>query len=103
MAKKEKESIVIRDIFSHKQIRDNGDIIDISIQEVKKSEDYPEGVRYSLVYVRDGKNLVRYDNYMGHGHHKHIGNRRKEYEFKDEWQLFSDFEEDLNKLNIRLD
>lgn len=103
MAKKTSNTIIIRDIFSHKQIRDNGDIIDISIQEVKKSEEYPEGVRYSLVYIRDGKNIVRYDNYMGHGHHKHIRGRRKEYEFKDEWQLIADFEEDLKKFGIRLD
>ena len=58
--------------------------------------------KYSLVYVRNGKNLVRYDNYMGHGHHKHIKDKRKEYEFKDEWQLISDFEEDLLKHGIKL-
>jgi len=102
MFKEKKETIIIQDIFSHKQIRDDGDIIDISIQRVKKSKEYPEGVRYSLVYVRDGKNIVRYDNYLGHGHHKHIRSRRKEYEFKDEWALIRDFEKDLNKLGIRL-
>ena len=40
---------------------------------------------------------------MGHGHHKHIKDKRKEYEFKDEWRLISDFEEDLLKLGINLD
>ena len=102
MSKKAEETLVLRDIFSHKHIKDNGDIVDINIQEVKKTQEYPEGVRYSLVYVRDGKNLVRYDNYMEHGHHKHIKDKRKDYEFKDEWQLISDFEEDLLKLGIKL-
>ena len=102
MSKKAEETLILRDIFSHKHIKDNGDIVDISIQEVKKTQEYPEGVRYSLVYVRDGKNLVRYDNYMGHGHHKHIKDKLKEYEFKYEWQLISYFEEDLLKLGIKL-
>ncbi|MBI2108210.1 hypothetical protein HYT54_03725 [Candidatus Woesearchaeota archaeon] len=102
MKKETKESFVIQDIFSHKHIKDNGDIVDIKIQEVRKTRQYQEGVRYSLAYVRDGKNLVRYDNYMGHGHHKHIKDKRKNYEFKDEWQLISDFEEDLLKLGIKL-
>ena len=102
MSKKAEETLILRDIFSHKHIKDNGDIVDINIQEVKKTQEYPEGVRYSLVYVRDGKNLVRYDNYMGHGHHKHIKDKRKEYEFKNEWQLISDFEEDLLKLGTKL-
>ncbi|MBI2661613.1 hypothetical protein HYX09_05115 [Candidatus Woesearchaeota archaeon] len=97
-----RESFVIKDIFSDKHIKDNGDIVDIKIQEVRKTRQYQEGVRYSLAYVRDGKNLVRYDNYMGHGHHKHIKDKRKNYEFKDEWQLISDFEEDLLKLGIKL-
>lgn len=34
--------------------------------------------------------------------HKHIKDNRKDYEFKDEWQLISDFEEDLLKLGIKL-
>lgn|SRR3989344_8923528 len=97
------KDIIIRDLFSHKWVRDNGDILDIFIQEVKKSEEHPEGVRYSLVYVRDGKNIVRYDNYGKHGHHKHINGKRLEYVFKDAWQLIPDFEKDLNELGITFD
>ena len=54
------------------------------------------------MYVRNGKNVVRYDNYKGHGHHKHIKDKRKPYEFKDEWEVVKDFEHDLNKLGIEL-
>ena len=34
--------------------------------------------------------------------HEHIKDKRKNYEFKDEWRLISDFEEDLLKLGIKL-
>lgn len=88
----------IREIFSHKYVKDNGDIVDIMVEQVEKNEQYPEGVKYSLNYISNGKSILRYDNHAGHPHHKHIGDKRKPYEFKDEWQLMSDFEEDLRKL-----
>ena len=93
---------VIREIFSHKHIRDNGDIVDMKIEQVEKNEQYAEGVRYSLSYIRDGQTVLRYDNHAGHPHHKHVGDKRKPYGFKDEWQLIADFEEDLKKLGIQL-
>ena len=46
MSKRSEERLIIQDIFSHKHIKDNGDIVDINIQEVKKTQEYPEGVRY---------------------------------------------------------
>ncbi len=99
MTKKPK---IIKEIFSHKQVKDNGDIVDIKIEQVEKNEQYLEGFRYSLSYIREGKTVLRYDNHAGHAHHKHIGDKRKPYEFKDEWQLIADFEEDLKKLGIEM-
>lgn len=92
----------IHEIFSHKHIKDNSDIVDMKIEQVEQNEQYPEGIRYSLSYIRDGKAVLRYDNHAGHPHHKHIGDKRKPYEFKDEWQLIADFEEDLKKQGIEL-
>ena len=97
-----KKPTILGEIFSHKHIRDNGDIVDIKIEQVEKNEQYSEGVRYSLSYIKEGKTLLRYDNHAGHPHHKHIRNKRAPYEFKDEWQLISDFEEDLKKFGINL-
>jgi len=93
---------VIREIFVHKQIKDNGDIIDIKIEQVERNNQYFEGIRYSLSYISDAKTILRYDNHAGHMHHKHVGNKRKPYEFKDEWQLIADFEEDLIKLGRQM-
>lgn len=93
---------VTKEIFSHKHIKDNGDIIDIKIEHIEINRQYPEGIRYSLSYIKDGKTILRYDNHAGHPHHKHFGGKRKSYEFKDEWRLISDFEEDLKKLGIEM-
>ncbi len=51
------------------------EIVEIKIWKVPRSEEYPEGFKYSLVYVRKGKRVLGYDNYQGHGHHKHIDTR----------------------------
>ena len=93
---------LIKEIFSHKHIKDNGDIVDIKIEQIEINEQYPEGIRYSLSYIRDGKTILRYDNHAGHPHHKHVGGKRKPYKFRDEWQLISDFEEELKKFGIEL-
>ena len=97
-----KKPTVIGEIFSHKQILDNGDILDMKIEKVEKTEQYAEGVRYSLSYIREGKTVLRYDNHVGHPHHKHIGNKRVAYEFQDEWKLIEDFMDDLKKLGIQI-
>lgn len=91
------------EIFYHKQIEDNTDIIEMRIWKVPKSKEYPEGIRYSLVYIRHGKRLVGYDNFGGHSkdgnfHHKHIKNKIIHYDFKDEWKLIEDFNEDVEKI-----
>lgn len=97
-----KKPTVLGEIFSHKQVLDNSGILDMKIEQVAKTEQYPEGVRHSLSYIREGKTIVRYDNHAGHPHHKHIGNKRIAYKFADEWKLIEDFMEDLKKLGIRI-
>ena len=54
-----KKPTVIGEIFSHKQILDNGDILDMKIERVEKTEQYVEGVRYSLSYIREGNTVLR--------------------------------------------
>jgi hypothetical protein len=90
------------EIFAIKQEKNNGDILEINVQRVDKETHYPEGIRYSLIYIRDNKTVVRLDNYHREGHHRHIGERKLPYEFKDEWSLIGDFIEELRKQNITL-
>ena len=51
--------------------------------------------KYLLVFVRDGKRLVGYDNERGKGDHKHVGETEMAYAFVDENQLFKDFWQDV--------
>jgi hypothetical protein len=53
--------------------------------------------KYRLVYVRDGKRLVGYDNERGKGDHRHIGKTEQPYTFVDEARLFEDFWQDVKE------
>ena len=93
---------ISEDIFNHKHVEDNGDVVDMHFRRVPITKENPEGVSYRVVYIRKGKRLVGYDN-ESHGksesnHHKHIKDRVMPYAFVDEWQLYSDFSEDIDKI-----
>ena len=85
-------------IFASKHEEPNGDIIQIRIWEVAKSEEYPDGIRHSLVYIRDGQRLLGYDNFHGKGHNRHVRDREEAYDFVDEWKLLEDFMSDCEKI-----
>ena len=53
--------------------------------------------KYRLVFVRDGRRLVGYDNERGKGDHKHISGRELRYRFVDIDTLMSDFLRDVEK------
>lgn len=89
-------------LFKYKETSENGDILEIRAYEVPKSGKLPEGVSYSLVFVRNNERLVGYDNFEGHtlegsSHHKHIGGRALPYEFVDIWKAIEDFLMDVDK------
>jgi len=90
------------EIFIHKHVEDNGDIIEMHILKVPKTPMRLEGINYSLVYIRKGKRLVGYDNFEGHGeklrHHRHVKYHVEPYTFVDEWKLIEDFMEDVEKV-----
>ena len=44
-------------IFYRKNIEPNGDIVEIRIWKVSHSKRAPSGVKYSLVYIREGKRI----------------------------------------------
>jgi hypothetical protein len=59
-------------LFYRKNIEPNGDIIEMKIWQVPRSKDKPHGLKYSLVYIRDGKRLIGYDNAESKGDHRHL-------------------------------
>ena len=68
--------------------------MEIKIWEVPKSVDFPEGVKYSLVYVREGKRILGYDNERGKSHHKHYFDEENEIQYEDWGDLVGRFLED---------
>ena len=71
------------------------------IIEVKEGE-----IKYALQLMKleeDGytvkdREFLRYDNYGGHGHHKHILGRKYDYAFVSLEKLLEDFNRDAEKL-----
>lgn len=57
----------------------------------------PHGLKYRLVYVKDGKRLVGYDNERGKGDHKHIDENELAYVFLNVGQLLEDFWNDVKR------
>lgn len=51
--------------------------------------------KYRLVFLRDGKRTVGYDNERGKGDHKHIDGREVPYTFVDVPTLMGDFLADV--------
>ena len=52
--------------------------------------------KYRLAYVVNGVCVVRYDNEVGKGDHRHVGAREEEYAFTSLDALLADFERDVD-------
>ena len=84
-------------VFHEKIEQENGDLVEMRILQVPKSDAHPEGIRYALVYIHQNKRVVGYDNFEGKGHHKHLEKQEVSYQFKDVETLIQDFQEDIVK------
>jgi len=90
--------MAVRLLFYRKNVEAGGDVVEMKIWEVPRSRKTPEGLKYSLVYIRRGKRLVGYDNAEGKGHHKHMGNLEAPYSFEGVDRLIGDFLADVEKI-----
>ena len=55
--------------------------------------------KYRLAYVVDGVCVVRYDNEVGKGDHRHFGEKESNYTFQTPEKLIADFERDIARWN----
>ncbi len=55
--------------------------------------------KYRLAYVVDGVCVVRYDNEVGKGDHRHFSGRESAYIFKTPDKLIADFQRDIARWN----
>jgi len=85
-------------VFYRKNVEPNGDIIEMKMWNVPVSKDKPQGVRYSLVYVRGGQRIIGYDNDERKGHHRHHEDQEEIYSFRGVDLLIRDFYEDVEMI-----
>jgi Family of unknown function (DUF6516) len=57
------------------------------------------GFKYRLAYVFDSVCVVRYDNEVGKGDHRHFGTTESIYRFSTPEQLMVDFQKDIKRWN----
>ena len=55
--------------------------------------------KYRLAYVVDGVCVVRYDNEVGKGDHRHFDTKESAYAFKTPDKLIADFQRDIARWN----
>lgn len=55
--------------------------------------------KYRLAYIVDGECVVRYDNEVGKGDHRHFGERESAYVFETPDKLVADFQTDIARWN----
>lgn len=59
----------------------------------------PHGFKYRLAYVVRGTCVLRYDNEVGKGDHRHFGGKESAYVFTTPDQLIADFQNDIARWN----
>jgi hypothetical protein len=55
--------------------------------------------KYRLAYVVDSVRVVRYDNEVGKGDHRHFGEKESAYPFETPDKLIADFQRDIARWN----
>ena len=81
-------------VFYEKRIEEDASIVEMKIWKVPLSDKNPDGVRYSLYWIKGEKILVGYDNHHPKGHHCHYGEKQEPYNFTTIENLVRDFLED---------
>ena len=66
-------------------------IAEIKIWRVPKSKNYPDGIKFSLFLVCQGRALIGMDNHKPKGPHLHLGTEEILYRFRGPEQLMHDF------------
>jgi len=85
-------------IFYEKRVFSERNIVEMKIWEVPKSKAFPEGVKYSFVFIHDNKRILGYDNEREKGHHKHYKGKEIPIKFKDPETLLLNFQKEVEEL-----
>lgn len=86
-------------ITSHKSVDETGGTIHWVIWRVPHSiPPSTHEFKYRLVYVKDGRRIIGFDNERGKGDHMHLGQREFKYSFTTIAQLIEDFIAEVDNL-----
>ena len=77
-----------------KEVTEN-EIISVKAWKVPKSKAYPEGINYTMAFIRDGKRVLGYDNNTFEGHHKHFLGQKSKITFTSLEKLFVQFMQEI--------
>lgn len=83
-------------IFHSKRIYDDGGVVELKIWALPRPvASSAHRLKYSLLFGRNGRRLVGYDNERGKGDHRHIGDFEEPYAFTTLDALVADFHRDV--------
>ena len=87
-------------VYREKYIYEDGAIREMVLWRLPRPTlDKPQGLKYRLYYgLPDGTCVVRYDNEIGKGDHRHLGEKEEAYAFKGVEVLVADFLEDIRRV-----
>ena len=75
---------------------------EIKVWKVPKDKDFPEGVKYSMTYIRKDKGKLKrifgFDNERRKGHHMHLFDNEVEIEFHGWEDLLVEFNKKVEKI-----
>ena len=89
-------------VIDTKTVLQDGRILQRKIWQLPLPEPgRPSGWKYSLYCGIDGRTIVRYDNEIGKGDHRHVGPQEREsrYVFTSLAKLLKDFAQDVERLS----
>ena len=91
--------MVAKLLFRDKLVYADGAIREMTLWQLpKRSAERPHGLKYTLYYgLADGTCVVRYDNELGKGDHRHLGDREEPYALVGVEALVSDFLADVGR------
>jgi len=85
-------------ITSQKSVDADGGILQIVIWKVPQPVPPPtHGFKYRLVYARQGRRVVGFDNERGKGDPMHLGDEEFPYQFRGVAQLLEDFAAEVER------
>jgi hypothetical protein len=85
-------------ITEHKSVAPDGSITQFVIWKVPTPVPPTEhGIKYRMVYIRDGERVVGFDNERGKGDHMHLDGKELPYTFTTISKLIEDFIDEIEK------